>query len=55
VGGVPITTIVGRHVTPMYVYDGDMVCSRYEALKSAFPSFEIFYSMKANPSFAFIE
>jgi diaminopimelate decarboxylase len=54
VGGVPITTIVGRHGTPMYVYDGDMICSRYEALKSAFPSFEIFYSMKANPSFALV-
>lgn len=53
-GGVPITTIVGQHGTPMYVYDGDMVCSRYEALKSAFPSFEIFYSMKANPSFALV-
>ncbi len=53
-GGVPITTIVGRHGTPMYVYDGDMVCSRYEALKSAFPSFEVFYSMKANPSFALV-
>jgi len=54
VGGIAITTIVGKHGTPMYVYDGDMLCSRYDALKSAFPSFEIFYSMKANPSFALV-
>ena len=53
-GGIAITTIVGKHGTPMYVYDGDMLCSRYDALKSAFPSFEIFYSMKANPSFALV-
>jgi diaminopimelate decarboxylase len=31
-----------------------MVCERYDALKSAFPSFEIFYSMKANPSLALV-
>ena len=53
-GGIAITTIVGKHGTPMYVYDGDMLCSRYDALRSAFPSFEIFYSMKANPSFALV-
>ncbi len=53
-GGVAITTIVGKHGTPMYVYDGDMLCSRYDALTSAFPSFEIFYSMKANPSLALV-
>jgi diaminopimelate decarboxylase len=38
----------------MYVYDGDMLCARYDALTSAFPSFEIFYSMKANPSLALV-
>jgi diaminopimelate decarboxylase len=38
----------------MYVYDGDMIRHRYEALRKAFPSFEIFYSMKANPSMALV-
>ncbi len=38
----------------MYVYDGDMVRERYEALRAAFPSFEVFYSMKANPSMAMV-
>jgi len=54
IGGVPITDIAGRFGTPMYVYDGNMVRDRYEALASAFPSFEIFYSMKANPSLALV-
>jgi diaminopimelate decarboxylase len=38
----------------MYVYDGDMVRDRYRALKQALPSFDVFYSMKANPSFALV-
>jgi diaminopimelate decarboxylase len=54
VGGIPITAVVDQHGTPLYVYDGDMVCERYDALKAAFPSFEIFYSMKANPSLALV-
>jgi diaminopimelate decarboxylase len=54
IGGVPVTQIAARFGTPMYVYDGDMVRERYDALKQAFPSFEIFYSMKANPSLALV-
>jgi diaminopimelate decarboxylase len=54
VGGVPITEIAGRFGTPIYVYDGGMVKERYKALVEAFPSFEIFYSMKANPSLALV-
>jgi len=50
VGGVPVTEIAARVGTPFYVYDGDMVRARYEALRAALPSFEILYSMKANPS-----
>jgi diaminopimelate decarboxylase len=38
----------------MYVYDGGMVRERYAALTAAFPSFEVFYSMKANPSLALV-
>jgi diaminopimelate decarboxylase len=53
-GGFPITEIARRFGTPMYVYDGDMMRERYQALVDAFPSFEIFYSMKANPSFALV-
>jgi diaminopimelate decarboxylase len=54
IGGVPVTAIAGQFGTPMYVYDGDMIRERYEALRAALPSFEIFYSMKANPSMAVV-
>lgn len=54
VGGVPVTNIAGRFGTPMYVYDGNMIADRYAALRSAFPSFDVFYSMKANPSLAIV-
>jgi diaminopimelate decarboxylase len=52
IGGRPITEIVGEFGTPLFVYDGDMVADRYERVRQAFPSFEVFYSLKANPSLA---
>ena len=54
IGGIPVTAIANAHGTPMYVYDGDMIVSRYQALRESFPSFEVFYSMKANPSMALV-
>jgi diaminopimelate decarboxylase len=54
VGGKPITEIAGEFGTPLFVYDGDMVRERYESVKEAFPSFEVFYSLKANPSLGLI-
>ena len=50
VGGIPLTTIVADHGTPLYVYDGDAIRSKCEAVAAAFPSFDLFYSIKANPS-----
>ncbi len=44
--------IAGEFGTPTYIYDGDMIRERFRSLRTAFPSFEIFYSMKANPSLA---
>lgn len=55
VGGVPVTEIVRQFGTPLYVYDGNMIRERYETLRKSFPSFDVFYSMKANPSLALIE
>ena len=54
IGGRPITEIVGEYGTPLFVYDGDMVLDRFKRVREAFPSFEVFYSLKANPSFALI-
>ncbi len=53
-GGRPITQIVGEFGTPLFVYDGDMILDRYERVREALPSFEVFYSLKANPSLALV-
>lgn len=54
IGGVPVTRIAAEFGTPLFIYDGDMVRERYDAVRAAFPSFEVFYSLKANPSLALI-
>jgi diaminopimelate decarboxylase len=54
IGGVAATRIASDFGTPTYIYDGDMVRERFRSLRAAFPSFEIFYSMKANPSLAIV-
>jgi len=54
VGGRPITGIVGEFGTPLFVYDGGIIRERFRAVRKAFPSFEIFYSLKANPGVAII-
>ncbi|MCD4689829.1 diaminopimelate decarboxylase [bacterium] len=54
IGGIAATRIAGEFGTPTYVYDGDMIHERFRVLRAAFPSFEIFYSMKANPSLAIV-
>ena len=45
-----MTAIVADHGTPLYIYDGNMVQARCGAVAEAFPSFDLFYSIKANPS-----
>ena len=45
-----MTAIVADHGTPLYVYDGNMIQARCGAVAEAFPSFDVFYSIKANPS-----
>jgi len=54
IGGLPVTQITGEYGTPLYIYDGGMVEERYKRLREVLPSFEVFYSMKANPSLALI-
>jgi diaminopimelate decarboxylase len=50
IGGIPVTTVAAEHGTPLYVYDGDMIRDRCAAVADAFPSFDVFYSVKANSS-----
>ena len=54
IGGLPVTQIVAEAGTPVYIYDADTVVNRYTAVREAFPSFEVLYSMKANPSLALV-
>jgi len=56
VGGVPISDIVRRHGTPVFVYDRAILERKYKELRNAFPGrFAISYSVKANPNPAFLE
>jgi diaminopimelate decarboxylase len=52
VAGVPLQTLLEAHETPLYVYNADVLGHKYGLLKQHFPRFEIFYSLKANPSLA---
>jgi diaminopimelate decarboxylase len=50
--GVGIDEIVSVHGTPLYLYSAGVIDAKYDRLRSSFPGFEIFYSLKANPSVA---
>ncbi|MFH1502239.1 MAG: diaminopimelate decarboxylase [Candidatus Eisenbacteria bacterium] len=54
IGGLPLTQIVGEVGTPSFIYDAGLIARRFAAVREAFPSFEVLYSMKANPSFAVV-
>lgn len=45
-----LKNMVKKYDTPIYIYDYDKICYQYNSLKSSIPSsFNIFYSLKANP------
>jgi len=50
-GGVPVTELVERFGTPLYVYDGATITEKYRGLRERLhPAVEMFYSLKANPN-----
>lgn len=50
-GGVPVTELVERFGTPLYVYDGATITDRYRELRERLhPAVRMFYSLKANPN-----
>jgi diaminopimelate decarboxylase len=53
--GVALEEIAGKHPTPLYVYSAAAVRTKYRLLKDRFPSFDICYSLKANPNPAVCE
>ncbi|MEM7538634.1 MAG: diaminopimelate decarboxylase [Chloroflexota bacterium] len=50
IGHLRISELVHQFGTPLYVYDGAIIESAYQQLQAVFPSFDVFYSMKANAS-----
>jgi diaminopimelate decarboxylase len=50
IGHCSVSDLVAKFGTPLYVYDGGVIAERFSAVRTAFPSFEVFYSLKANPN-----
>ena len=52
-GQVPVTDLVARHGTPIYLFSADALRARVEQVRSALgPRVELLWSVKANPSVA---
>ncbi len=51
VGGLPVSELVERHGTPLYVYDTATMDRQLSRLRAALPTgFSVWYSVKANPN-----
>ena len=56
IGDVPVTRLVARHGTPVFVYDRAVLDRKLDALRAALPAgFFVCYSVKANPNRALLE
>ena len=50
VGGIAVTDLTAAYGSPLYVYDGDVIVRRYQALTESLAGFaDVYYSIKANP------
>jgi diaminopimelate decarboxylase len=51
IGGVPVREIAGEFGTPLYVYDQALLAQSLRSLRDTLPpTFEVCYSVKANPN-----
>jgi diaminopimelate decarboxylase len=51
IGGVPVSAVVAKFGTPLFIYDQKVMEAKLTALRQALPaSFRISYSVKANPA-----
>ncbi|MER7672925.1 type III PLP-dependent enzyme [Kitasatospora sp. NPDC096128] len=51
VQGLGITELAEEFGTPLYLYDGEEITTRFRGLRAALhPALEVFYSLKANPN-----
>jgi diaminopimelate decarboxylase len=49
-GGMGLETLLEQQTTPLYLYSGSVIREKYRLLTSAFPGFQVCYSLKANPN-----
>jgi diaminopimelate decarboxylase len=55
IGDLPITELAKQYGEPLYIYDAEVMEKQCQKLRSALPdTFEIFYSMKANPNISVV-
>ncbi|MGB8453608.1 MAG: diaminopimelate decarboxylase [Anaerocolumna sp.] len=48
-----IASLTRKYLTPLYIFDGDNIEDNYQYMKKLLPEqFDVFYSVKANPSLA---
>ncbi|MFN3869617.1 MAG: type III PLP-dependent enzyme [Hyphomicrobiaceae bacterium] len=51
IGGMAAGDLVATYGSPLYVYDGDLIEARFDALQAALNGFaKVYYSIKANPN-----
>ncbi|MGC2110637.1 MAG: diaminopimelate decarboxylase [Candidatus Korobacteraceae bacterium] len=50
VGGVGVSKLAEEFGTPLFVYDQSVMRRKWKLLRSTFPNFQIYYSVKANPN-----
>lgn len=50
IGGVRASNLAETFGTPLFVYDQSIMRRNWELLRTTFPSFDIYYSAKANPN-----
>ncbi len=56
IGGAPVSAIVARYGTPLFIYDGSVLDQKWNLLRNALPpEFAISYSVKANPNPAILK
>ena len=56
IGGVPVSKIAEEFGTPLYVYDEAVLARQLAELRAILPaSFELYYSVKANPNAALLK
>lgn len=57
VHGKPVIRILAESnvTSPLYLYDPEIIRTRVEEVKAAFPNFDLLYSVKSNPTLAIVK